>query len=133
MSELHNTRVDKWLWSVRIFKTRTLATDVCNSGKIKINSKTIKPSQLIKVGDEIHIHQQGEKRVFKVLKIIEKRVGATIATSCYQDLSEPSIRNPKNENFFYNFEWRDKGIGRPTKKNRRAIEQFKDVDGVDFN
>jgi ribosome-associated heat shock protein Hsp15 len=128
MSEIQKTRVDKWLWSIRIFKTRTLATDACNAGKVKIQSQTVKPSQLIKINDEIHLTIQGEKKIYKVLKIIEKRVGASIAAECYEDLSPPSIHDKKQDSFFYNFEVRDKGVGRPTKKERRAIEQFKDPD-----
>lgn len=122
------TRIDKWLWSVRIYKTRTLATDACNAGKVKIAQNSVKPSQMIKIDDEIHISMNGEKKIYKVLSIIEKRVGAPIASLCYEDLSPPSIHDKKQDSFFYNFEYREKGSGRPTKKERRAIEEFKDTE-----
>lgn len=126
MSELEKIRVDKWLWSVRMFKTRTAATDACNSGKVKIDENRIKPSQIIKVGDEIKFNLYGEIKILKVLKVIDKRVGAAIAVACYEDKSPPSIHDQSQPSFFYQYEVRDRGVGRPTKKDRREIARFKD-------
>lgn len=124
--ELEKVRIDKWLWSVRMFKTRTLATDMCNSGKVKIENNKVKPSQLIKIGDEINFNLNGDQKILKVLKLIEKRVGADIAKNCYEDKSPPSLRDKTQESFFYQFEVRDRGVGRPTKKERRNIDKFKE-------
>ncbi|MBK9330505.1 MAG: RNA-binding S4 domain-containing protein [Sphingobacteriales bacterium] len=128
MTDVEKVRIDKWLWAVRIYKTRTLATDACNAGKIKIDGVAVKPAFLIKVGQTIHISRQGEKWVYKALKLIEKRVGAVIAAACLEDLTPPEERNKLLfPSVFY--EVRDKGVGRPTKKDRRDIDRFKDIDG----
>jgi len=126
MSELEKIRIDKWLWSVRMFKTRTAATDACNSGKVKIEDNRVKPSQIIKVGDEIKFNLHGDIKILKVLRLIDKRVGAPVAVTCYEDKSPLGIHDKAQPSFFYQFEVRDKGVGRPTKKNRREIERFKE-------
>jgi ribosome-associated heat shock protein Hsp15 len=127
MPEIQKIRIDKWLWSVRMYKTRTLATEACAAGKIKIDGDTVKPSYLLKPGQLINISRQGEKWTLKSITLIEKRVGAAIAAACYEDLTPPEEKNkllfPAS---FY--EVRDKGTGRPTKKNRREIDKFKDED-----
>jgi ribosome-associated heat shock protein Hsp15 len=76
MSEILKTRIDKWLWAVRVYKTRTLASDACAAGKIKIEGESVKASYLLKEGQTIQINRQGEKLTYKALKLIEKRVGA---------------------------------------------------------
>jgi ribosome-associated heat shock protein Hsp15 len=127
MSELDKTRIDKWLWAVRIYKTRSLATEACAAGKIKINGESVKASYLLKPGQTIQLNKQGEKSTFKVIKIIEKRVGAPIAIACYEDLTPPEEKNKLLfPSVFY--EVRDKGSGRPTKRDRREIDKFKDID-----
>jgi ribosome-associated heat shock protein Hsp15 len=128
MSEIQKIRIDKWLWSVRIYKTRTLATEACYAGKVKISGQSVKASYATKPEDEVHLTLHGEKKIYKILRIIEKRVSASIASECYQDLSPPSVYDKTQESFFYNFEIRDKGVGRPTKKERRAINDFKDLE-----
>ena len=127
MSELDKTRIDKWLWAVRIYKTRSLATEACAAGKIKINGESVKASYLLKPGQSIQLNKQGEKSTFKVIKLIEKRVGAPIAIACYEDLTPPEEKNKLLfPSVFY--EVRDKGSGRPTKRDRREIDKFKDID-----
>ncbi len=127
MSELDKTRIDKWLWAVRIYKTRSLATEACAAGKVKINGESVKASYLLKPGQTIQLNKQGEKSTFKVIKIIEKRVGAPIAIACYEDLTPPEEKNKLLfPSVFY--EVRDKGSGRPTKRYRREIDKFKDID-----
>ena len=127
MSELQKIRIDKWLWSVRLYKTRTLATEACAAGKVKIDSESVKASYLLKVGQLIHINRQGEKWIIKSLKLIEKRVGAPLAAECYEDLTPPEEKNKLQFPATF-YEVRDKGIGRPTKRDRRDIDKFKDVD-----
>ncbi|GLR15407.1 RNA-binding S4 domain-containing protein [Portibacter lacus] len=121
-------RVDKWLWSVRIFKTRTLATNNCKKGNIKINGEKAKASANISVGDEIGVHKNGFNLVFKVQKLIAKRVGAPLAVECYEDHTSEEELNKFNDWFIGKArpEIREKGAGRPTKKERRTLEDFKD-------
>lgn len=127
MSEIQKTRIDKWLWAIRIYKTRTLASDACAAGKIKIDGDSVKASYLLKVGQTVYINKQGDKLVLKSIKLIEKRVGAALAVECYEDLTPPEEKEIlKFPAIFY--EVRDKGVGRPTKKDRREIDKFKDDD-----
>ena len=127
MSEIQKIRIDKWLWAIRMYKTRTMATEACAAGKIKIEGESVKASYLLKVGQTIQMNRQGEKWTLKSVKLIEKRVGAPLAAECYEDLTPPEEKNkllfPAS---FY--EVRDKGIGRPTKRDRREIDKFKDIE-----
>ena len=125
MSELQKIRIDKWLWAVRMYKTRTLATEACAAGKIKIEGESIKASYLLKIGQTMQISRQGEKWTLKSLKLIEKRVGAPLAAECFEDLTPPEEKNKLLFPATF-YEVRDKGVGRPTKKDRREIDKFKD-------
>ena len=124
---LDKVRVDKWLWSVRIFKSRTIATDACKENKVKIGEANAKPSQLIVVGDTVGVKKDGFNMTFKALRLIEKRVGAPEAALCYEDLTSEEELNKFNTWYVggASVEKRDKGTGRPTKKDRREIDQFK--------
>jgi ribosome-associated heat shock protein Hsp15 len=127
MPELQKTRIDKWLWAIRMYKTRTLASDACAAGKIKIDGDSVKASYMIKVGQTVHLSKQGDKLTLKCLQLIEKRVGAPLALLCYEDLTPPEEKEKlKFTAVFY--EVRDRGIGRPTKKDRREIDKFKEDD-----
>ncbi len=125
MSELNKTRIDKWLWSTRWFKTRTMATDACSAGKVKVEGQNVKPSFQVQVGQTIVFQKIGFKYTVQVEKIIEKRVGAPEAQACYTDLTPPEDKESQASAFRIDFEIRDKGVGRPTKKDRRDIELFK--------
>lgn len=120
-------RIDKWLWSVRIFKSRTLAGDMIKTNKVKVNGKEVKASFLIQRNDVIVVKKGGFNFTFKVLDLIEKRVGSPIALTCYQDMTPPEELNKYNDWFTGKAlsEHRDKGTGRPTKKDRREIDEFK--------
>lgn len=121
-------RIDKWLWSVRIFKSRTLAGDMIKTNKVKVNGKEVKSSFLIQRNDSITVKKGGFNFTFKVVELIEKRVGAPIAVQCYMDMTPPEELNKYNDWFVGKggAEHRDKGLGRPTKKDRREIDEFKD-------
>lgn len=121
-------RVDKWLWAVRIYKSRTLATEACKEGKVKIGSSAVKPSHLVGVGELLEVRKNSFNFQYKVLSLLEKRVGAPIAVTCYEDLT-PAEELQKYKDWFVGKsvgEYRERGAGRPTKKERRVIEDFKD-------
>lgn len=125
---MEKLRVDKWLWAVRIFKTRTLATNNCKKGNIKINGEKAKASANIQVEDLVSVHKNGFNLTFKVVKLIAKRVGAPLAIQCYEDLTPQEELNKFKDWFIGKArpELREKGAGRPTKKERRTLEDFKD-------
>ncbi len=121
-------RVDKWLWSVRIFKTRTKARDACKSGKIKIDEANLKPSFLISGGETLSVKKDGFNLTFKVVSLIDKRVSATLAQPCYENLT-PADELNKYKDWYVGkgtAERRARGTGRPTKRERREIDDFKD-------
>jgi len=125
---LKKVRVDKWLWSVRIFKSRTLATDTCKSGKVKIDGNSIKPSFMLVRGEELQVRKEGFDMVYKVVDLLEKRVSATLAEVCYENLTPEEEMN-KYKDWYVGkkgTEQREKGAGRPTKRERREIDGFKD-------
>lgn len=128
MGYLEKVRVDKWLWSVRIFKSRTIAANACKTGKVKVNDKTVKPSTTIEREDLIEVKKNGFNFQFKVIDLIQKRVGAPIAQTCYEDLTPAEELNKYHDWYIGKSqpEKREKGAGRPTKKERRNIEQFKE-------
>lgn len=129
MSALNKVRIDKWLWSVRLFKSRSMATDACKAGKVKIKDSNAKPSLLVTVGDVIEVKKNGFNLTFKVNHIIEKRVSATLAAPCFEDLTPIEEMNKYKEWFVgkAGAEFRQRGEGRPTKKERREIDDFKDM------
>jgi len=122
MSE--GVRIDKWLWAVRIFKTRSLASDACRKGKVTLRNDPVKPSRIVHTGDIIKVRRAPLTLTFKVLDLIEKRVSAAIAQTKYQDLTPPGecIRIKQiQESAFY---IRDRGAGRPTKRERRMLNKL---------
>ncbi|PPL01386.1 RNA-binding S4 domain-containing protein [Parapedobacter indicus] len=130
MAEIEKLRVDKYLWAIRIFKTRSLATDACKAGRVKFNGQNVKPSHVVKIGDTYHIQKGVEKKVVEVTALLDKRVDAKTAANFYQD------RTPLEETYGYKAMYhapmlkRDRGAGRPTKKDRREIDELKN-DGWD--
>ena len=125
---MDKVRIDKWLWSVRIFKSRTIATDACKTGKVQIEDTRVKPSTSVEVGQTVNVQKNGFNLQFKVIKLIEKRVGAPIAVTCYEDLTPVEELNKYNDWYVGKArpEQREKGAGRPTKKERRQIDDYKD-------
>lgn len=125
---MSKVRIDKWLWSVRIFKTRTQATTACKAGKIKLNDKALKPSFLLQGSEILAVKKEGFNLSFKVVDLINKRVGAPIAVECYENLTTEEELN-KYKSWFIGkaaSERRLKGAGRPTKRERREIDDFKE-------
>ena len=125
---MEKVRLDKWLWSVRLFKTRTLAGNMCKGGDVKLKGRKLKPSFQVSVGDLLQIHKNGFNLQIEVVKLIERRVSATLAEKCYANRT-PEEEMQKFEDWFIGKatpERREKGAGRPTKKERRDIDQFKE-------
>lgn len=125
---LNKVRIDKWLWSVRIFKSRSMATDACKSGNVKIKDKNVKPSYLVQRGEILQVKKNGFNMVYKVIDLIEKRVSATLAEPCYENQTSEDELNKYNDWYIGKGrpEMRSKGAGRPTKRERRDIDKFKD-------
>ena len=119
-------RIDKYLWAIRVYKTRTDATDACKGGKVRVNGDDIKPSKCVRVGDVITARKGAVLYTYKVLQLIDKRQGAKLVPDYAEDLTPPEelakLRAPV-ETFFLK---RDRGAGRPTKKERREIDALMD-------
>jgi len=118
-------RIDKWLWAVRIFKTRSLASEACRTGKVKILGQVIKPSHEVKTGEVINISFPPMVKTIKVVELATSRVSARLVPDLMADLTpEEEYLKLKRDNQL-NFESRERGIGRPTKRERREIEFLK--------
>jgi ribosome-associated heat shock protein Hsp15 len=124
---MEKVRIDKWLWSIRIYKSRTLAADAIKAGKVKIGEAEAKPSDVVAVGQKIYVKKDGFNLEFLVVKLIEKRVSAPLAAACYENLTPAEELNKYQEWFVgkSGVEWRERGTGRPTKRERREIDNFK--------
>jgi len=121
-------RIDKGLWSVRIFKSRTIATDACKKGRISVDDTVVKPSFLVQRDAHVSVKKEGFNLTFKVVDLISKRVSATLAAPCYENLT-PEEELKKFKSWYIGKarpEWRDRGEGRPTKRERRELDLFKD-------
>lgn len=123
-------RIDKWLWAARIFKTRSVAADACKNGRVTINKVNVKPSHTIKVGEVINVKKPPVVYSFKVLKTIEQRVGAKLLHEIYENVTDPNQYELLEMSRISGFVDRMRGTGRPTKKDRRALDAF--VDPVMF-
>ena len=123
---MEEVRIDKYLWAIRVYKTRTDATDACKGGKVRVNGLDIKPSKAVKVGDTITARKGAVVYTYKVLQLIEKRQGAKLVPNYAENLTPEEelakLRAPV-ETFFLK---RDRGAGRPTKKDRRQMEDLWD-------
>jgi ribosome-associated heat shock protein Hsp15 len=120
-------RIDKYLWAIRIYKSRSISSEAIREGKVRLNGETAKASSLVTTGDVIDVHKEGFRMKYKVVQLIEKRVSPILAKPCYEDLTSPEELN-KYKTWFTGKaapERREKGMGRPTKKERRELEDFK--------
>ena len=117
-------RIDKWLWAARIYKTRTLASDACKNGRNTINGALAKPSRTVKVGDQVRVKKSPITYSFRVLQTIEKRVGAKLLPEVFENVTPPEQYELLEMNRISGFVDRARGTGRPTKKDRRALDDF---------
>lgn len=124
--ETEKLRIDKYLWAIRVFKTRSLATEACKAGKVKLNGQNIKPSYVVKIGEVYHIQKGIEKKVLKVVDLLEKRMDAKTAALYYEDLTPVEDTYSYKSTFHAPMLRRDRGTGRPTKKDRREIDDLKE-------
>ena len=113
-------RVDAWLWAIRAYKTRSAATAACRAGHVRLNGNPVKASQTVVPGDTLRVRQPGYERILEVRRLIAKRVGAEAASHCYTDHTPerppmPALGLPQ----------RDRGTGRPTKKDRREMDRLR--------
>lgn len=115
------TRVDRWLWAARAFRSRSLATQACNGGRVSVNGTTAKPHKLVRLGDLVEITVSGDKRHWRVVDIAEQRGPASVARTLYDDLTPP----PRPEPVDTFIPRRDRGTGRPTKRERRQLDRFR--------
>lgn len=117
---METTRIDRWLWAVRLCKTRSDATDACRGGHVKVNGVSAKAATQVHVGDRVDARLIGRDRIVEVARLIDKRVGAAIAAECLIDDSPP----PPERGAAPIFE-RDPGAGRPAKRDRRALDHLR--------
>lgn len=124
MSE--TARIDKWLWAARIFKTRSIAVDAIKNGRVTIQGTNVKPSRMIKVGETVSVKKPPITYSFKVLKTIEQRVGAKLIPEIYENVTTADQYELLEMSRISGFVNRARGTGRPTKKERRALDAFVD-------
>lgn len=117
-------RLDKWLWAARIFKTRTIAADACKNGRVMIDGVKMKPSRMIKEGDVLQVRKPPVTYSFKVLKAIQNRVGAKLVPEVLKNVTTPDQYELLEMNRISGFVGRARGTGRPTKKERRELDDF---------
>ncbi|MFD4597526.1 RNA-binding S4 domain-containing protein [Streptomyces sp. NPDC058464] len=121
-----NVRIDSWIWAVRLIKTRSMGATACKGGHVQVNGERVKPSHSVRVGDEVRVRNEGWERVVIVKRLIRKRVGAPVAAVCYIDNSPP----PPPREAFSPIGIRDRGTGRPTKRDRRELERLRGFGGM---
>lgn len=115
-------RVDLWIWSVRLVKTRSLATAACRAGHVRVNDERAKPASTVRPGDEVRLRHAGRERIVIVRQVIRKRVGAAAAEECFTDNSPP----PPPREAMLPVARRAPGAGRPTKRDRRELDRLRD-------
>jgi ribosome-associated heat shock protein Hsp15 len=126
MPEKEKLRIDKYLWAIRLFKTRTLASDACKAGRVKLDSKNIKASYEVKIGDTYQVSKGPDRKIIRVTGLLESRVDAKKAVDYYMDIT-PVEQTPAFKSMFQApILKRDRGTGRPTKLDRREIDDLKD-------
>lgn len=126
MADKEKLRIDKYLWAIRAFKTRSIATDACKAGRIKKDGQSVKPSHTVKIGEVFTVQKGIEKRVIRVSGLLERRVDAKTAVTFYEDLTPVDQTHAYKSMFHAPALQRDRGTGRPTKKDRREIDDLLD-------
>ena len=125
---MNEVRIDKWMWATRIFKTRTIAADACKKNRVMIGGVNMKPSRMVKVGDVIQVRKPPITYSFEVLALTDRRMGAKLVPNYLKNVTTPDQYEILEMNKISGFVNRAKGLGRPTKKDRRELEQFTEPD-----
>ena len=125
---MDEVRIDKWMWATRIFKTRTIAADACKKNRVMIGGVDMKPSRMVKVGDVIQVRKPPITYSFEVLALTDRRMGAKLVPNYLKNVTTPDQYEILEMNKISGFVNRAKGLGRPTKKDRRELEQFTEPD-----
>ncbi|WP_455628778.1 RNA-binding S4 domain-containing protein [Parabacteroides chinchillae] len=128
---MDEVRIDKWMWATRIFKTRTIAAEACKKNRVMVGGVNVKPSRMIKVGDIIQVRKPPITFSFKVLALAQNRMGAKLVPGFMENVTTPDQYEILEMNRISGFVNRAKGLGRPTKKDRRELEQFTEPDFLD--
>ena len=123
-------RIDKWLWAARIFKTRSIAADACKNGRVTIGGVNVKPSHIVKVGETVDVRKPPITYSFRILKTIEQRVGAKLLPEIYENVTPLEQYELLEMNRISGFVDRARGTGRPTKKDRRALDDFLNLEDL---
>ena len=121
---MNEVRIDKWMWATRIFKTRTIAVEACKKNRVMVNNSVIKPSRMIKIGDIIQVRKPPVTYSFKVLDLTANRIGAKLVSDYLENITPPEQYEILELNKISGFVDRVRGTGRPTKKDRRDLDQF---------
>jgi len=127
MPEKEKLRIDKYLWAIRLFKTRTMASDACKAGRVKLDNNNIKPSHEVKIGEIYQVAKGPERKVVRVTNLLENRVDAKTAVGYYEDITPVEQTMAFKSMFHAPVLRRDRGTGRPTKRDRREIDDLKDT------
>ena len=125
---MDEVRIDKWMWATRIFETRTIAADACKKNRVMIGGVNMKPSRMVKVGDVIQVRKPPITYSFEVLALTDRRMGAKLVPNYLKNVTTPDQYEILEMNKISGFVNRAKGLGRPTKKDRRELEQFTEPD-----
>lgn len=121
METVDETRVDRWVWAVRVYKTRSAATTACRGGHVRVNGRPAKPATTVRVGDHVEATVGRRRRVLEIVRVIDARVGASLAAECFVDNTPPEVRRSP----VAAAPTRDPGAGRPTKKDRRSLDRHR--------
>ena len=128
---METVRIDKWLWAVRVFKTRTIAAEACKKGRVLIDNNSVKPARMIRIGDVVQVKKPPVTYSFKVIDISQKRMGAKLVPNFMENVTPPEEYEILEMNKISGFVDRQRGTGRPTKKDRRDMVQF--TENLDFD
>lgn len=118
---MDTTRVDRWVWAVRLYKTRAEATDACKGGHVSVNGTSAKPATAVAVGSRVEAYAHERHRILEVTQVIDKRVGAAVAAACFVDHTPPEPERDR-----VRVAERERGAGRPTKRDRRQMDRWRD-------
>ena len=128
---METVRIDKWLWAVRVFKTRTIAAEACKKGRVYVDNNSVKPARMIRIGDIVQVKKPPVTYSFKVIDISQKRMGAKLVSNFMENVTPPEEYEILEMNKLSGFVDRQRGTGRPTKKDRRDLEEF--TENLDFD